>query len=100
MLFIALLPLIITFIKRRRQVGKTWCKPVHATVLIKDKQLQCTHCGQDKFSKREGLLATSIVSFFRMSFWNYSAPCYICQNCGCVHWFVSPEEKADIHIDA
>ncbi len=93
--FIAFFP-VITFLKKRSQLGKTWCEPVEAAVTIKNKKLQCSHCGHDKFSKREGLLNTTWVMFFRFGFWNRSASCFVCQDCGFVHWFVSPDEKAEI----
>ncbi len=49
----------ITFHKKRSQLGKTWEGPLAATVVIKDKELQCSHCGHNQFSKAEGLLATT-----------------------------------------
>ncbi len=87
------------FIKKRNQIGKTWWGPVQATVSIKNKTLNCSHCGHDKFDKREGILNTSWVMFFRFGFWNRSASCFICRDCGFLHWFVSPDEKAKIQRD-
>lgn len=89
----------ITCRKKAKQLGKMWDKPLSATVVIQDKELHCAHCGHDKFKKREGLLTTTWATFFRLAFWNQSAPCYVCTHCGNVHWFLSPEEKAEIQHD-
>lgn len=92
---------IITLMKKRSQLGQTWGGPVSAQVTIKDKILVCNHCGNDQFSKREGLLVTSwIVFFFRTQYWNRSARCFQCKNCGCVHWFVINKEQAKFHRDS
>ena len=89
------LALIITIIKRKKQLGKVWSGPVSATLTIAGKQLNCSHCGHEKFQKREGLLVTSLVSLFAFSFWNQSGTCYTCSNCQHVEWFVRPQEKVN-----
>jgi len=91
--------LLITYSKKKRQLGKIWDGPVSATVTIKEEGLQCTHCGHNKFDKREGLLTTTWVMLFNFAFWNESASCFVCKKCGFVHWFVSPEEEAKIERD-
>ncbi len=89
--------LIITLIKRKKQIGKVWSGPLTARVQIAGKQLCCRHCGENKFQKREGLLVTSIVCMFRFEFWNQSAACYSCIKCGCIEWFVNAvEEKVEM----
>lgn len=97
---ILIAPFIITAIKKRRQLGLLW--PVNtatkAKLKIAGKNLQCTHCGNTKFQKREGILVTSWVAFFRLSFWNLSATCYTCADCGHIEWFVRPKEE-DIERD-
>lgn len=91
---------IITFIKKRSQVGKTWSGGVGAKVTIKEKVLKCSHCGHDRFSKREGLVTTSWITFiFRSQFWNQSARCFQCKSCGFLHWFVDCKEEAEITFD-
>lgn len=72
-----------------------WDRPVSAVVQIEGKELQCSHCGHNQFSKREGILVTKWVSLMGLSFWNRSARCFSCQNCGFLHWFVRTEEQAD-----
>lgn len=96
---IPLIILLFTSIKRNRQVGKTWNGLLSATVLIQDKELHCTHCGHNKFQKREGMLTTTWVTFFRCAFWNQSVPCYVCKNCRFIHWFLEPKEKVEIVRD-
>lgn len=97
---IVAIPFFLTFRKKQKQVGKMWDGPLSATVTVQDKELHCAHCGHHKFKKREGLLNTTWVTFFQFPFWNQSAPCYVCSNCGYVHWFLSPKEKADILRDS
>jgi hypothetical protein len=87
-----LVPFIITAIKKKRQLGKTWAGPLSATLQIAGKELSCRHCGQNKFQKREGILVTSWVALFHFQFWNQSAACYTCIRCGGVEWFVLPKE--------
>ena len=87
---------IILVFKKRNQVGKTWDGPIGAEVTIGDKILTCSHCGHNKFSKREGLLTTTWITLFLSPFWNRSARCFHCKNCGYLHWFIRSEEKAEI----
>lgn len=87
---------IIVFYKKKKQVGKTWDGCVSAKVTINDQTLSCSHCGHDKFAKREGLINTTWVTLFRFPFFNKSARCFVCKNCGYLHWFVDTEEKSEI----
>jgi len=86
----------ISLHKKKSQLGKTWDGPLTAIVVIKEKELQCSHCSHNQFSKVEGLLTTTWVTLFRFPFWNKSASCFVCKNCGFVHWFLQPKEKADV----
>src|SRR3989344_40072 len=95
-LCILIMPWIITFCKKKKQLGVTWDIPLTSTIEIHGKELKCSHCQGTQFSKREGLLTTTWVSFFRLAFWNRSASCFICQNCKFAHWFLSPCEKTQI----
>ena len=90
-----LFPWLITLIKKKKQLGKTWNIPNEKSVIIKDKKLTCPHCQNDQFSKVEGLLTTSWVTFFHFAFWNRSASCFVCSKCASVQWFLSPEEKPE-----
>ena len=93
-------PFLITAIKKRRQVGGLWSGPVSAELHISGNKLSCKHCGYTKFQKREGILATSWVSFFRFSCWNQSAACYTCTRCGHIEWFVrNKEENVEFECD-
>ena len=93
-----LLFFILVFYKKKKQVGKTWDGCVSAKVTIKDKLLNCSHCGHEKFGKREGLINTTWVTFFRFTFLNKGARCFVCKNCGFIHWFVDVEEKAEMEL--
>jgi len=87
---------VIVFLKRKSQLGKTWDGPLSATVLIEGKMLTCNHCEHTKFSKVEGLLTTTWITFFFSPFWNRSASCFVCKKCRHVHWFIEPKEEANI----
>lgn len=95
---LSIIILISIFLKKRDQIGKTWSGPYSAKVTIKDVQLVCHHCKHDKFSKREGLIATSFVILFHFGFWNRSGACFVCKNCGYTHWFIDPKEKAEMEF--
>ncbi|HEV8051408.1 MAG TPA: hypothetical protein VGP47_02860 [Parachlamydiaceae bacterium] len=91
---------IITFIKKSKQMGKNRDERLSSTVNIQGKDLLCAHCGHNQFKKREGLLTTTWMTLFRMAFWNQSARCYVCTDCGNLHWFLSPNERAEIQRDS
>ena len=88
-----------TFYKKRSEIGKTWDGAIGANVSIKDINLTCSHCSHNRFTKREGLLNTTWVTFFRLAFCNQGARCFVCKKCGYVHWFIATEEKAEITRD-
>ena len=92
---IFILPWLITLVKKKKQLGRTWRYPEISKITIQDKELKCAHCANDQFSKVEGLLTTSWVTFFHLAYWNRSASCFICSNCKNVHWFLSPKEKRE-----
>jgi hypothetical protein len=95
-----IVPFVVTAMKKRRQLGRGWTGPVSATLSISNKELCCKHCAHTKFQKREGILVTSWIAFFRLSFWNQSAACYTCAQCGHVEWFIRPtEEKVEFSQD-
>lgn len=88
--------LIICYVKKKRQVGSLSSSlGGMATVVLAEKKLQCSHCGFDRFRKREGILATTWVTLFQFTFWNESARCFVCAKCGFVHWFLNREEKIE-----
>lgn len=92
-LVLIVLTFAITIWKRKEQIGSCWSDQTGKKIAIKDKELHCNHCGCQNFRKLEGLLNTSLIMFFRLGFWNRSAACYTCIDCGFIHWFLSPEEK-------
>ena len=57
--------------------------------IIKGKKLECQHCNHDKFWERETLMNTKKMTFFKLDWANKQAQNYICNNCGCVHWFMN-----------
>ena len=58
------------------------------TIEINGIKLVCQVCGQNKFWKTEGHLNTSMATFFGLDWTNVSASCFICDNCGYIHWFL------------
>ena len=57
-------------------------------VEIADKPLACLVCGHDTFWKREAQLNTSTASFFGFDWANRTGTCYVCAQCGYIHWFL------------
>lgn len=96
---ILILPFAITYLKKKRQVGKLWSGVLCAKVRLQGKDLHCSHCASSHFFKREGILVTSWVAYFRFSFWNQSAACYECIRCGSVQWFSRPQQEEVEMID-
>lgn len=90
--FIFIFALLVTvLIKRHRQVGRKEIYPTN--IEVENKILECQHCGNDKFLKREGILVTTLIAFFLTPWWNESARCFVCSKCGFVHWFLNRNEK-------
>ncbi|MGE0145561.1 MAG: hypothetical protein AB7I19_15745 [Planctomycetota bacterium] len=54
-----------------------------------DKYLTCGACAHDLFVERSWQLNTGLASFFGFDWANYSATCYVCVECGYVHWFAT-----------
>lgn len=62
-------------------------------VFINSQSLYCIHCQYEEFERREGIMATTFLTFFRFSFLNESAVCFACKRCGFIHWFIKPQEN-------
>ncbi len=58
------------------------------TVEIIGQQLVCLVCRYDRFHRREALLNTAAASFFYLDWTDTSAVCYVCKQCGYIHWFL------------
>lgn len=82
---------IYAIYKKRKQYGPREYGTFEAW--IKGKQLVCSHCEGNRFSKREGLINTTFLSFFFYSAFNRSATCYVCTSCSQLHWFRSKGVK-------
>ncbi len=50
--------------------------------------LKCLVCGHGAFFKREAQLNTKVATFFKMDWANASGTCYVCEQCGYIHWFL------------
>ena len=57
-------------------------------VTIAGKLLTCQFCGYDQFEGRQAQLNTAAASFFGFDWANASAECYVCSQCGYIHWFL------------
>ncbi len=60
------------------------------TVEILGQHLVCLVCKSDRFQLREAQLNTAVASFFNLDWANTSAVCYVCKQCGYIHWFLPP----------
>lgn len=94
-----LLILMLAVWKRAREFGIGWQDQGGKKIAIHNKELCCHHCGGQNFRKMEGKLSTSVMLFFLLGFLNRSAACFTCIDCGFVHWFLSPKEKAFREFD-
>ena len=61
-------------------------------VTIHDNKLACHHCKGSQFFERTIAMHDSGASFFGLEwFTQRGAFCYICSECGHVHWFMPTE---------
>jgi hypothetical protein len=67
-------------------------------VSIKNRSLQCKHCGHGQFVHRNAKLNTGLMEFLDVGWMNRSADVYVCAGCGFLHWFLEPqvEEAAPV----
>jgi hypothetical protein len=54
---------------------------------IAGRVLSCHHCQHKEFTRRLALMNTSGLSMLGLDFANKDAVCYVCDQCGFVHWF-------------
>lgn len=59
-----------------------------ADVYIGSVRLACAVCKHTRFRHRKAQLQTALASFFNVEWTAPSADCYICTQCGFVHWFM------------
>lgn len=57
-------------------------------IFVREQQLQCAVCRYDRFWTREAQLHTAVATFFDMEWAGESAACFVCDNCGYIHWFI------------
>lgn len=50
--------------------------------------LRCEICKHERFWHRRAQLHTSVATFFNLEWAQPSADCYVCAQCGYVHWFM------------
>ena len=59
------------------------------TVKVGQKTLICLVCGHGRFRRRRAQLNTALATFFKLDWANRSATCFICEQCGYIHWFLA-----------
>jgi hypothetical protein len=69
------------------------------SVQIKNRPLQCKHCGRGQFVHRNAQLNTSFLEFFDLGWLNKSADVYICTCCGLLHWFLDPQVEGPAPVE-
>ncbi len=53
------------------------------------KLVTCSHCGGERFKKREAQLNTALMSAMDLDCFNESAVALICEDCGHLEWFIN-----------
>ncbi len=64
--------------------GKKEPEPVQVAGL----ELHCEICKHDRFWRRQAQLNTAVATFFNFDWANPTAECFVCGNCGYIHWFL------------
>jgi hypothetical protein len=59
--------------------------------IIGDKPLHCLVCNHDRFYSRDAQLNTAGAELLGFAWANQSATCYVCAECGYIHWFLLDE---------
>lgn len=62
-------------------------------ITISGRTLRCHVCEFTRFHRREAELSTG-ASFFGQDWTNSKADCFVCEQCGFVHWFVRTRSAA------
>lgn len=57
-------------------------------IQIAGRQLRCQVCDYTRFYRREAGLSTGASNVFGQDWANSQATCFVCEQCGYVHWFV------------
>lgn len=55
---------------------------------LNNKVLKCHHCENDTFFTRTEQLHTPRSTLFNMEWMDKTASCFICSECGYIHWFL------------
>ena len=55
---------------------------------INGKPLRCLICSHESFFTRQAQLNTAAATFFNFDWANKSGTCYVCAECGYIHWFL------------
>lgn len=55
----------------------------------KGNPVRCLMCKHDYFYVRKSQLNTRVASFFNLDWTNKEATCYVCADCGYIHWFLT-----------
>lgn len=63
-------------------------------VTINNKPLKCVICEHDTFGQSKVHLNKASSTFFGLDWLDQSGICFICNNCGYIHWFY-PEQKME-----
>ena len=50
--------------------------------------LKCEICHNQSFWHKQAQLNTAVATFFKFDWANPTAECYVCAQCGYVHWFL------------
>jgi predicted nucleic-acid-binding Zn-ribbon protein len=60
---------------------------------INGKSLECLVCGNRNFRQRLAQLNTAGATFLGLDWANQSAHCFVCAECGYIHWFLLNAES-------
>jgi len=58
------------------------------TKMVNNRYLSCQYCNHNMFFTRKAQLNTAGMSLLDMDWANKSATCYVCEQCGYIHWFL------------
>lgn len=56
--------------------------------VVEGHRLECQVCRYGRFWHRRAQLHGGVATFFGMEWTSPSADCYVCAQCGYIHWFL------------
>lgn len=79
---------VVTLVHDAESESPPDAEPTTITSTARERDLTCVVCGHRHFTHRKAQLHTALASFFDVEWLGSTADCYVCDECGYIHWFL------------